>query len=524
MSSSSGFAVGLAGWFRRHPLVADTLRWAIPTLLVGGILRILFVSYMPYALWGADSRSFFQFTHKLFLNGSFSLGDKRRYLYPLLMPPVTVLPGGTLRWLPIFQHAFGWVTLIPLAYIVRRSMACWRFWIIPITVLYAGLPEILWCEHELLADTVFFALFLWTFAGWVAWISQTDPARSRRMFWFFFVAFTLFILTKPSGRFVWPGLALGVLMTQAWRNVGWRQITAIVLLMGVSLTVGSKRQGSQLFYTANFPLTRLDTPLHADYKAEIRDSVEHYRNNLEYYHALQDGEPFYFLRDPGEQDARPLWKALGKDDNLKVKIYMDLALEGIKARPDLVLYLGLQRVVFDANLSAYGLTHFADGGFVSRMAMYYDEAVKDEKSPLRLALGLPPHGPLQPYEEYQHRLEPAPGSWAARTVQWWVTLYGTKFDFFRYAKVPKNDNKLSLVRPAPMGIWMLLAMGCAFLPRYRNTLGVWVIIAVLQVFAVYSVSLVNVHYFAVIWPVLFVIMALPLDALLTRFVRKESER
>lgn len=522
MNGLSRLAEGVSAWFRRHPIVADALRWAIPALLLGGILRILFVYYMPYALWGADSRSFFVFTHKLFLNGSFSLGDKRRYLYPLLMPLMTILPGGTLRWLPIFQHALGWVTLVPLAYVVRKSTAGWRLWIIPITIIYAGLPEVLWCEHELLADDVFFALFVWTFAGWVAWVTQSNPARSRRVFWFFFTAFTLFILTKPSGRFVWPGLALGVLMTKSWRYLGWRQYAAIVALMGISLTVGSKRQGSQLFYTATFPLTRLDTPLHADYKAEIRDSVEHYRNNLEYFHAMQDGDLFYFLRDPGEQDARPLWKALGKDDKLKVKVYMDLALEGIKARPDLVFYLGLQRVVFDANLSAYGLTHFADGVFVERTRMYYDEARKDEKSPLRLAFGLPPHGPLPPYEEFQHRLEPAPGSWAARAVQSWVTLYGTKFDFFRYAKVPKNENKLSLTRPTLMGFWMLLSMGIAFLPRYRNTLGVWTIIAILQVFGVYAVSLVNVHYFAVVWPVLFVVMVLPLDALLARVIQKES--
>jgi len=518
VNNPSGSAVGLVAWFRRHPVVADAIRWAIPALLVGGILRILFVSYMPYALWGADSRSFFAFTHKLFLNHSFSLGDKRRYLYPLLMAPVTLLPGGTLRWLAIFQHLLGWITLIPLAYVIRKSLVGWRLWIIPITILYAGLPEVLWCEHELLADNVFFVLFLWTFAGWVAWVTQTDPARSRRMFWFFFTAFTLFILTKPSGRFVWPGLFIGTLMVKAWRPLNWRHFSAIVALMAVSLTVGSKRQGAQLFYTATFPLTRLDTPLHADYKAEIHDYVEHFRNNLEYFHALQDGELFYFLRDPGEQDTRPLWKALGKDDKLKAKVYMDLALEGIKARPDLVLYLGVQRAVFDANVSAYGLSHFADGGYVDRSAMYYNEAVKDEKSPLRLAFGLPPHGPLPPYSEFQHRLEPAPGSWAARTVQAWVASYGTKFDYFRYPKVPKNESKLSLVRPTFLGIWMLLAMGCAFLPHYRNTLGVWVIISVLQVFAVYSVSLVNVHYFAVVWPVLFVAMVVPLDALLARFI------
>src|SRR5262249_3885932 len=150
---------------------------------------------------------------------------------------------GPLRWLPILQHTFGWITLVPLAYVVRKTLVTWRLWIVPVTVVYAGLPIAVWVEHELLGDHLFIALFLWSFAGWVAWVSQESRARAHRMFWLFLVPFALFILTKPAGRFVWPGLLLSLIGVKAWRLLGWRESVALLAILAVTPTVGSKKQG-----------------------------------------------------------------------------------------------------------------------------------------------------------------------------------------------------------------------------------------------------------------------------------------
>jgi hypothetical protein len=56
----------LRRYFQRHPLVADSFRWVLPALLIGAVLRVLFTSYIPYAVWGPDSRSYYIFTHRLF--------------------------------------------------------------------------------------------------------------------------------------------------------------------------------------------------------------------------------------------------------------------------------------------------------------------------------------------------------------------------------------------------------------------------------------------------------------------------
>ena len=469
------------------------------------------MSYVPYALWGADSRSYFSFAHKLFNNGWISLGQKRRYLYPILLVPVTMLPGGPLRWLPLIQHTFGVLTLIPLAYVVRKTLVFWRFWIMPITVLYAGLPIVVSLEHQILGTTVFFATFLWSFAGWIAWVSQTQLERSRRMFWLFFVPFALFILTKPSGRFSWPGIFVGLVIVTAWRLLNWKQIAALLILLIVTPTVGSKKQGAWLLYTASFPLTRLETPLHAEYKAEIRDLVEPVRRNLGSYYVLELKEPFHFLAEPGEQEARPLWKALGDNEKLRNKIYMDLAIEGITGRPDLFFYLGLERIVASANISAFDEEHFKDGYFIENTAEYYAEAEQDEDSPLRLAFALSKNGPLPPYEAFQRKLEPAPGSWRARAVQASVEAYGTKLDLFHFPKTSKQDRSISLVRPTLLCWWLAAGMLLSIHPRYRRTLGVWAMIVTGQIVGVFAFSLVNTHYFAPAWPILLVLLAVPAD-------------
>ena len=505
----------LREFFRRHPIVRDALVWALPALVFGALLRALFMSYLPYAFWGADSRSNYGFANMLLQHGGISLNDKRRFLYPLLMLPVSVLPGGALRWLPLFQHTLGVVTLLPLAYVVRKTLRYWKIWIVPVTVLYAGYPTVVWCEHEILGDNIFYATFTWAFAGWMAWVAQERVERSRRMFWWFLVPFALFMLTKPAGRFVWPGIFAGLVIVAAWKLLTRAQAVALLGVLVITPAVGSPKQGAWLLYQAVFPLTRLDTPLHAEYKAQVKDMLERVQKEPEIYYTLQHEEPFHFLRDPDLQTERPLWTALGQKENekLKKKIYMDLALEGMKARPDLFLLFGWERLVATGATLEDGHTLFTDGALSSAFARYYQEAVEDEQSPIRLALALPKKGPIQSYEEYRRKLEPAPGSWRARFVQTTAQMYGTRFNFFRFPNLPKEQCKISLARPSLLCWWVVAGGLLSLLPQYRRTLGVWAILAVGYLFGAFLVSVVNAHYFIPVWPVVMLLLAVPADVI-----------
>src|SRR4030095_10774475 len=183
-------------FFQRHPLVRDALLWAVPAILVGGVLRLLLLNYVPYAYWGSDSKSYYSFVHQLLDQGVVNVDEKRRYLYPFFLLPVSLLPGEPLRWLAWIQHALGLITLIPMAYVVRRTLVQWQWWVVPITIAWAGMPMVLWYEHELLGETLFFDLIVWAIAGWCAWSKELSVARAQRLFWWFFVPFALFILTK----------------------------------------------------------------------------------------------------------------------------------------------------------------------------------------------------------------------------------------------------------------------------------------------------------------------------------------
>ena len=514
----------LRTFLTRHPIVRDALLWAIPALVLGGVLRLLLLSYLPYAYWGSDSRSYFSFAHKLLTEAYISLDAKRRFFYPILMAPIAALPGAPLSWVAWAQHALGLATLVPLAYLVRRSFFAWRWWIVPITVLYAGMPIILWYEHELLGETVFFAMLLCAFAGWVAWVSETRLERSRRLFWLFFVPFALFILTKPSGRFAWPGILCGLVLVACWRRLDWRRFAALGALMVATLAVGSGKQGAWLLYTATFPLTRIETPLHAEYKTEIRDQVQTLQANINHYYR-EDEWPFTFLENPGAQDERPRWKALGKDEKLRKRIYMDLALEGVRADPGMFLYLGWQRLVGSVNPSEFKEDRFTGGFYVERFEHFYEEMQAKPGSPVRFAFALPRTGDLPPYSEFQRQLSPAPDGFAARAVNGWVAAYLHAADIVRLPVKSGDAHSRSILRArlTPLGWWLVAGAVLSLLPPYTRRLGVWTLVAASYAAGVFLVSQVNPRYFAPVWPVLVPLLAVPAD-MLARLLCWKSKR
>jgi hypothetical protein len=514
----------LRSFWSRHPILREVMIWAIPALLVGAVLRGLMLSYLPYAYWGSDSRSYYSFAHKLLSDGYISLDEKRRFLYPIFMVPVSLLPGAPLRWLAWLQHGFGLLTLLPLAYVVRKSFVHWRWWIVPVTVLYAGLPVILWYEHELLGETIMFAGVVWAFAGWCAWVSEERRARAEQLFWWFFVPFALVILTKPSARFFWPGLLLGLLAVQAWRRLGRKQWVALGLLLVVTLFVGSKKQGAWLLYVATFPLTNFDSPLHHEYKAEVRDMIAPLRQNIDAYYLL-DGGPFAFLEAPGAQDELPLFKALGSDEKKKARIYMDLAKEAILSNPGLFLYLGAQRVIASANISEFKEDRFTGDFYVERFERTHAEAITKKNSPVRMLFALPKDKPVPAYPEFSRMLSPAPESWMARTVQAWVRGYEAASDLVRMPQDgPEETRSIRLARPTLLGLWLCLGIGLSLLPRYHMTLGVWMMMALSYLFGVFLFAGINPRYFGAAWPVLIPLLAVPADVLVRMIASRVRRR
>jgi hypothetical protein len=514
----------LLTWLRCHPSVRDALVWAIPAVLFGAVLRWLLLSYMPYANWHADSYSYYSFADRLLEAGKWDLDEKRRFVYPMLLAPLSVLPGSTLKWVAWFQHLVGLLTLIPLAYCARKIFIHWRWWIIPVTAAYAALPVILWFEHELLAEAFFFAAFIWTMAGWLAWTGTADPIRRARLWWCFFIPFFLLVLTKPASRFIWPGVLFAMLVTLGWRWVRWREAICLVIAGVLTLMAGRESQGSRLLYTSAFPLTRLDTTKHAELKAEIRDLVTPAREALSRGEFISDRPWKTFLEHPEDQTERPLWQKLGEDEKRKGAVCRDLALEGIWKRPDLFLLIAAQRILLSANLDDFKSSRFDPNSFqASKFEPTYERYRTENPARLRRLFGLGRDESVPPFATAKAWLAPA-GHEAARD---WMIAYTKRFEEIALVHQPDppvtakgSSQPKEQSGPTWLGWWILAAVVLSFLPWYFRRFGVWVIISLGYLFGVFLVGSANSRFFAMVWSTVVLLLPLPLDALLHLVLRR----
>lgn len=494
-------------FFSRHPLLRDAVLWAIPALIAGAVLRLLLLSYSPYALWGSDSRSYFGFTNGVLNDFYFSLNEKRRYLYPLFLLPVSLLPGSTLRALAWIQPLLGLLAILPFAYIVRRIFAGWKVLIVPLTVLYAGLPVYIWYEHELIADTILFDGMAWMLAGWMAWVGQAKIERARALWWWFFAPLAIIALTKPSVKFFWPGIVFALVAAGAWRVLSWKQWAALGAVFLIGFSMGDDEQGSWLLCNTAFPFIRLETPLHADYKAEIRDWVLAKRARLDFY-AEEDYEVQKYLRGPEKDATRPLWQKLGKDKKAMAKVYRELAIEAIRARPDLFVTIGLHRLLGSCNPEDLDGDRFEADYFATRLKEDLT-GHRTTESMLRIAFGIPRKAPFPTNEQFWQWTCPHPGSAASRWMSSYVQTYQRLGALV--SRPTGERHSLDQYRPTWLGWWLLLGAVAACFPPFFRTVGVWLIGMTAALLATYLVGIEHVRYFAPMWPLVLLTLAIVLD-------------
>ncbi len=506
----------------RHPAVVEAALWAVPAMAFGLGLRVLLSVLQPYAYWGSDSDSYFSFTYRLLVDGVGSIPEKRRYVYPLLLLPTGVLPGGALWWVAVGQHLLGLLTILPFAYVVRKVFGRWRWWVVPVTLVYAGTPMLVWYEHELLGEAFFFAMLVWAFAGWAAWVGRIElggaGGRGVVAWWLFFAALALAVMTKPSGRFFWPGLVIGLIYLRAWRWVRWPQWVGLAALLVVSWTMGEGTQAARLLYTSAFPLTQLETASHADLKAEVAPLVRAARERLNIYYGEDDAAK-QFLREDYRTKAYPAWRALRKAGGDRDYAAMrDLALEGIFAEPHLFVYIALQRTVAALNWSVFKEERFEPEYFPRKFEGRFEDLL-EEPAKLRMLFGLSASEPLPTWPEMEARLRSGENA----TLQGWQRGVVTAFvDAGTFVRSPEDDDggrrNLSEMTPTWLGWWLLIgSVTSLVVARYRGVVGVWLLIGGGYAVAVHLVGSSNPRFFAAAWPMLFVAMVVPLDWLAERF-------
>jgi hypothetical protein len=256
------------------PDVRALLLWCLPALLLGFALRATLEVRMPRAFYHPDSGQIFE-TYRSAQAGVFHIHEKKTPLGPLLYTTPLLMHVPVLPLAAGVQHLLGLGIVVLVGALVAKSFARWRLFIVPVTVLVAVNPMLLWYEHVALPETFYvFAIVATAVAGLAYW---RRPATPRLVA----LAVALFATAglRPEGKlFCLFGLAL--VLAATWGN--WKRLAcsagSMALLTALCFALNGTRQSGSLLYSNVAHLTpdRLwSAPgfaeAHREYFAELRE-------------------------------------------------------------------------------------------------------------------------------------------------------------------------------------------------------------------------------------------------------------
>ena len=371
----------------------------VPALIVGFVFRVSFMFAMPEIYYGADSNSYFEGAWKLWTQGDFFLNEKRRFLYPIVLMFMPLLPNNTAVDTAVVQHLLGLVIVVGIGWIVAQMTRFPYLWVPLVTCAAAIWPRMLWYEHEMIAE-------VWLLAAFVAAVAIAVPCGAlkdqRRLFWFLIAAAAI-AATKPHGKPLWIGLLLMALMMAGnplkWEKKNWAMV-AIALV--IFFTAGSGQQGSWLFLSSTLPFVKTEGEPYSQYRAMLKSAVEDVRADLpnyasrpSYKKALNGGQ------EEGRPDLGEEWRALTKDQALYKKVANRLALEAVLAHPIGYAHLVLRKIALASQNMNPG--KFSPEKFWRGQVAANAERIPRKKNQLWLVYGMPIEDYLHVVEERRQR-------------------------------------------------------------------------------------------------------------------------
>lgn len=244
-----------------HRCLADRrlhefLWYCVPGVLTGLVLRAWLMIVWPYGYYHPDTHDFLTTIYVLKAHHHFSVHGKTTFLTPVLYTIPFLLHIPALLLIPLAQHLRGLLLILFVGGLARLWFTFWRWLIIPLTMLAALQPGMIFWEHTLMSESgfVFCAVTLalagtgfvvrpswWTFGGVLAAM--------------FFVA-----AARPEGNLL---LGTGVLLPifvywGRWREAALHASAAILLMLGM-LSITKVSHSGLLLYSSVVHLTP-DTP------------------------------------------------------------------------------------------------------------------------------------------------------------------------------------------------------------------------------------------------------------------------
>ena len=147
--SLRGFLRGL--W---TPDLRLALLLCIPAVIVAVGLRLWLTYHMPYGFVHGDTAQQVVTGLKLVEQSTFEIDQKKTFLTPLLyaLPALAHIP--VLYFSAALQHFFGVLLVVVIGLMAKAWLPAWRLWIVPLTLLIAIDPILLWYEHVALPESL----------------------------------------------------------------------------------------------------------------------------------------------------------------------------------------------------------------------------------------------------------------------------------------------------------------------------------------------------------------------------------
>ncbi len=276
-----------AQWALHRAKCKELFIFCAPALLVGLFVRTLMTWRMPYGYMQFDSADFLLTAEHLFSGGSIIIQNKRTYLVPLLYTLACLFKVPALVLIPLAQHLLGMGVILMTGLLTRLWIPTWRWVIVPVTLLIAANPNLLWFEHALMSECVYF------FCLTALALSATLYARWRSRVCFALLLLALFLTAgaRPEGRLL---LGFGFLLVGLVEWTGKKtlliRLAVLAVLSAVTLAITRTGQAGQLLYATVLPLAPDESKVDPGFGRivrSLRDEVRAHEGSLSHLQGLE---------------------------------------------------------------------------------------------------------------------------------------------------------------------------------------------------------------------------------------------
>jgi hypothetical protein len=344
----------------RSPAFRELLLWCLPALILGAIARAALIIHFPYGYFQGDTPDFLVTAERLIRNHSLVIHGKKAFLAPICFTIPFLLHIPALIVIPIAQHLAGLVATVIAGALVRCWFRLWRWFIVPLTVLYTLNPGLLWYEHALLAESHY--LFCVTALALIGTLLVRRPSL-RRFIWLIVVLFFT-AGSRPEGKlFVAFGLGVTAL---AYLGVDWKlwlRRMAVMLLASAGIWMCSRStQAGLLLYATVLPL--------APPASTVAPGVEPYVASLRTAGLSQEANVRVKLNSVEKRadDAIRAYLRSSKsksDDSHVNALAQKLAIEAIRTSPRLLPSIAVSKFLVTCRVNPGGDYTPTSGGYTA---------------------------------------------------------------------------------------------------------------------------------------------------------------